>query len=247
MTDDIRRRFAQIALDTETTGLDPESGDRIIEIGCVRLDGRNMTNRSEDYLQLYINPERDIPEESTAIHGITNEKVANCPTFAQIADEFIEFIRGAELLIHNARFDIGFLNMDLQRCGKGRVEDYARGITDTLEIAHELFPGRRASLDALCTILHIDNSARVFHGALLDAQILAEVYVTMTRGQEQIGLDDLIDPSLLPKIPNDQLYVIPASPEELIEHEKILDKADKQSKSTCAWRKGLVEEKPEEA
>ncbi len=162
MTDDIRRRFAQIALDTETTGLDPESGDRIIEIGCVRLDGRNMTNRSEDYLQLYINPERDIPEESTAIHGITNEKVANCPTFAQIADEFIEFIRGAELLIHNARFDIGFLNMELQRCGKGRVEDYARGITDTLEIAHELLNCGRIhriyswgrTVDSQCPIRH---------------------------------------------------------------------------------------------
>lgn len=237
MTEPKRRRFAQITLDTETTGLDPDKGDRIIEIGCVRLDGRAMTENKEDYLQLYINPEREIPEESIAIHGITNEKVANCPTFAEIVDEFLDFVSGGELLIHNARFDVGFLNMELERLGRGKIEDYVKCVTDTLEIAHELYPGRRASLDSLCVMHHIDNSARVFHGALLDAQILAEVYITMTRGQGVIGLDDIVDPNSLPKIPNEALYVITASEEELIEHEKMLDKADKQSKSTCAWRK----------
>ena len=233
-----RSSKVQITLDTETTGLEAQKGDRIIEIGCVRLNGRAMSDDEKDYLQIFVNPERDIPAEVTAIHGITNEKVANCPTFAQTADRFIEFIRGAELLIHNAEFDVGFLNMELERCGKGRLEDYVTGIVDTIDIARELYPGRRVSLDSLCILLQIDNSARIYHGALLDSQILAEVYLAMTRGQGQINLDEVDDPNLRRMMPDASKFrVIRATPEELIEHEKMLDKADKQSKSICAWRK----------
>lgn len=247
----VRRSKVQITLDTETTGLDAKNGDRIIEIGCVRLDGRSTTDNEQDYLQIYINPERDIPPEVTEIHGITNEKVANCPTFAEVADQFIEFVRGAELLIHNAEFDVGFLDMELKRCGKGKLSDYVSGVVDTLAIAREMFPGRRVNLDGLCLMLEIDNSSRVFHGALLDSRILAEVYLAMTRGQSQIDLDEKDDPNLRNRKFDMSLFkIIKPTPEELAEHEKILDKADKQSKSVCAWRKlergeGVKEEKHE--
>ena len=239
----------KITLDTETTGLDPDKGDRILEIGCVRLNGREISLDQQDYLQIYINPERDIPEETTAIHGITNEKVKDCPVFADIVDEFLDFVSDTELLIHNAKFDVGFINMELERLGRGRLEDYVAQITDTLEIAREMYPGRRVSLDALCLMHKIDNSARVFHGALLDSQLLAEVYLTMTRGQGEIDLDYIGEAD---KIPDEIIARLPMpqpTPEELIEHEKMLDKADKQCKATCAWRKalgiGVEEEKAE--
>jgi len=236
----------QITLDTETTGLDPDKGDRILEIGCVRLNGREISLDSDDYLQIYINPERDIPEETTAIHGITNEKVKDCPVFADIVDEFLDFVSDTELLIHNAKFDVGFINMELERLGRGRLEDYVAQITDTLEIAREMYPGRRVSLDGLCLMHKIDNSARVFHGALLDSQLLAEVYLTMTRGQGEIDLDNWGDAVEIPPEIIARLTMPEPSPEELAEHEKMLDKADKQCKATCAWRKALgigVEEK----
>lgn len=228
----------QITLDTETTGLDPLNGDRIVEIGCVRLAGREMSNNPADYLQLYLNPERDIPEEVTAIHGITNEKVANCPTFAEIADQFIEFITGYELLIHNAAFDVGFLNMELERCGKGKLEDYCLDVVDTLELARELYPGRRVTLDGLCFIHNVDQSARTFHGALLDSQLLAEVYLHMTRGQGEIKVTPWFDGVGVTEELSKAMFVRKATPEELLEHNKMLDKADKQCKGTCAWRKG---------
>lgn len=236
----------QITLDTETTGLDPDKGDRILEIGCVRLNGREISLDPDDYLQIYINPERDIPEETTAIHGITNEKVKDCPVFADIVDEFLDFVSDTELLIHNAKFDVGFINMELERLGRGRLEDYVAQITDTLEIAREMYPGRRVSLDDLCLMHKIDNSARVFHGALLDSQLLAEVYLTMTRGQGEIDLDNWGDAVEIPPEIIARLTMPEPSPEELAEHEKMLDKADKQCKATCAWRKALgigVEEK----
>jgi DNA polymerase-3 subunit epsilon len=236
----------QITLDTETTGIEPLKGDRILEIGCVRLNGRSVSEDPSFCLQIYINPERDIPEEVTAIHGITNEKVANCPKFAEIADRFIEFIRGAELLIHNAAFDVGFLNMELKRCGKGRLEDYCAKVTDTLELAHKRFPGRHVSLDALCSLLDVDNSSRTFHGALLDAELLAEVYLAMTRGQGSIALSSVSGTEKLPDLPDvSKLPVIKASPEELAEHERILDIAEKKSKSTCNWRKERTVPAPE--
>ena len=229
----------QITLDTETTGLDPDKGDRILEIGCVRLNGREISLDPDDYLQIYINPERDIPEETTAIHGITNEKVKDCPVFADIVDEFLDFVSDTELLIHNAKFDVGFINMELERLGRGRLEDYVAQITDTLEIAREMYPGRRVSLDGLCLMHKIDNSARVFHGALLDSQLLAEVYLTMTRGQGEIDLDNWGDAVEIPPEIIARLTMPEPSPEELAEHEKMLDKADKQCKATCAWRKAL--------
>lgn len=232
------RTRKQITLDTETTGLHADKGDRIIEIGCVGLDGREISTLEEDHLQLYINPEREIPQESIDVHGITNEQVATCPTFAQIADEFIEFIRGAELLIHNAAFDVGFLNMELARCGKGCLEDYVSKITDTLEVAHKRLPGRRASLTNLCLVLEIDDSQRVYHGALLDAEILADVYLALTRGQGQMRLRSTAeDAEQFGKVPApNRLKVIKASDEELIEHEKLLDKVEKSCKATARWR-----------
>lgn len=164
----------------------------------MRLNGREISLNPDDYLQIYINPERDIPEETTAIHGITNEKVKDCPVFADIVDEFLDFVSDTELLIHNAKFDVSFINMELARLGRGKLEDYVAKITDTLEIAREMYPGRRVSLDGLCLMHKIDNSARVFHGALLDSQLLAEVYLTMTRGQGEINLDNWGDAVVIP-------------------------------------------------
>ena len=161
-------------------------------------------------------------------------------------DEFLDFVSDTELLIHNAKFDVGFINMELERLGRGRLEDYVAQITDTLEIAREMYPGRRVSLDGLCLMHKIDNSARVFHGALLDSQLLAEVYLTMTRGQGEIDLDNWGDAVEIPPEIIARLTMPEPSPEELAEHEKMLDKADKQCKATCAWRKALgigVEEK----
>ena len=236
-----KRIRTQIALDTETTGLDVEN-DRLIEIGCVRIDGRNYSDRREDRYHQLINPECEIPEEAIAIHHITNERVANEPIFAEVVDEFLEFIKDAELLIHNAEIDVGILNAELARLGNGKLEDYCAKITDTLALAHKYYPGRRATLNNLCFILEIDLTEREIegHGALLDAELLAQVYLGMTRGQSKINLTgDLDHPELFGEIPSpESLPVIRASEEELREHEAMLDRVEKAAKSTCAWRKG---------
>ena len=228
----------QITLDTETTGIDVETGDRILEIGCVELVGRTLSDDTKYYFHVYINPERDVPEDVVKIHGLTNEFLADKPVFAEIADSFLEFVKGAELLIHNAAFDVGFLNGELARLGKGKLEDYCPKITDTIAIARTLFPGLRNNLDVLCTRYEIDNSSRTLHGALLDARLLAEVYLAMTRKQESLlaefaGADEAPDP--MPK-PED-FIVTKASAEELREHEQFLDRIDKKCKGTSLWRK----------
>lgn len=223
-----------ITLDTETTGLDPEKGDRIIEIGCVALDGRMLTRKPENHLQLYINPEREVPDEAIEIHGITNEFLADKPVFAQIVDQFLDFVRGGTLIIHNAAFDTGFLDMELGRLKRGSISDYCT-IVDTVKLAKQLLPGRAVSLDSLCRYYEIDNSSRVYHGALLDAELLAEVYLALSRGQDTLEMRNP-DADNLPPIPKN-LRVVRANAEELAEHERILSIADKQSKSTCAWRK----------
>lgn len=178
----------QICLDTETTGRDPENGDRLVEIGCVELDGRRLTLDDRFLYHTLINPEREVPEEVVAIHNLTTERLAGEPKFAEIVDKFLDFVRGAELIIHNAEFDVGFLNMELARIGRPPIESICR-ITDTLAIARKKHPGQRNSLDALCARYGIDNSSRTLHGALLDSWLLAEVYFALTRGQGNLLME----------------------------------------------------------
>ena len=227
----------QIVLDTETTGLDPRSGHRIIEVACIEMVNRRFTGH---HLHKYINPEREIDEGAQAVHGITLEFLADKPKFADIADEFLEFINGAELIIHNAPFDIGFLNAELDRLGRVPVGTICNGVIDTLRMAKDLHPGKRNSLDALCERYEIDNSSRTLHGALLDTELLADVFLAMTRGQNSL----MIEPDAAPR-PNigadglvrerKPLTVRPASPEELAEHDSVLAAIDKESKGACLW------------
>jgi DNA polymerase-3 subunit epsilon len=176
----------QIFLDTETTGLSPESGDRIIEIGCVEMVNRRLTGR---HLHFYINPERPSHEDAVKIHGLTDEFLADKPVFAALADEIIAYCRDADVIIHNASFDLGFLNAELKRLNKGVFKDYVGGVIDSLVMAREMFPGKSNSLDALCKRLEVDNTHRTLHGALMDAELLAEVYINMTRGQDALLID----------------------------------------------------------
>ena len=182
----------QIVLDTETTGLDPRSGHRIIEVACIEMENRRFTGR---HLHKYVNPEREIDAGAQAVHGITLEFLADKPKFADIVDEFLEFINGAELVIHNAPFDIGFLNAELRRIDRVPVETVCNGVIDTLRMAKDLHPGKRNSLDALCERYEIDNSGRTLHGALLDTELLADVFMAMTRGQNSL----MIEPDTAPR------------------------------------------------
>lgn len=176
----------QIFLDTETTGLSPESGDRIIEIAGVEMINRRLTGR---HLHFYFNPQRPSHEDAVKIHGLTDEFLADKPLFATLADEILDYCRDAEIIIHNASFDIGFLNAELRRLGKGLFADHIGGVLDTLVMAREMFPGKSNSLDALCRRLEVDNTHRTLHGALMDAELLAEVYINMTRGQDALLID----------------------------------------------------------
>lgn len=228
----------QIVLDTETTGLDPRQGHRIIEIACIEMVNRRLTGH---HLHQYINPEREIDAGAQAVHGITLEFLADKPKFASIVDDFLNFISGAELIIHNAAFDIGFLNAELDRLGRVPVETMCSGVTDTLKMAKEMHPGKRNSLDALCDRYEIDNSHRTLHGALLDTELLAEVYLAMTRGQNML----MIEPDDLPAIQHNQdnqhnrprkpLRILQANEQELAEHERILANIDKEAKGACIW------------
>lgn len=227
----------QIVLDTETTGLDWRNGDRVIEIGCVELLNRNLTGR---HYHVYINPERGIDADAIAVHGITEDFLADKPTFSAIAAEFEDFIRDAELIIHNANFDVGFLNHELSQLGRGKLDSLCAGVIDTLKMAKEQNPGKKASLDALCDRHQIDNASRTLHGALLDAELLAEVYLAMTRGQESLimALEEPVPGSaeaggvLVDRPP---LKVLRASGEELAEHERVLQDIVKGTKGTCLW------------
>ncbi|KAA0693546.1 DNA polymerase III subunit epsilon [Halopseudomonas laoshanensis] len=176
----------EVVLDTETTGIDPKDGHRIIEIGCVELLDRRLTGR---HFHVYINPEREVEEGAFAVHGISDEFLSDKPLFADVANDFMQFVKGARLVIHNAAFDIGFLDMELERLGGllGKMGDHC-GVVDTLMMAREKHPGQRNSLDALCKRYMVDNSQRDLHGALLDAEILADVYLTMTGGQTALLL-----------------------------------------------------------
>ena len=230
----------QVVLDTETTGLNPREGHRIIEIGCVELIDRRLTNNS---FHVYINPDRVIDDGAIEVHGITNEFLQDKPRFEDIVDDYLAFTEGAELIIHNAPFDVGFLNHEFSLL-KGRnnikVEDKST-VFDTLPFARKKHPGARASLDALCKRYGIDNSHRELHGALLDAEILAEVYLSMTGGQfslmdfdeqEQVKQQGIIRLSK----DRERLKVIACSDEELVAHEGHLDLIEKVS-AGCVWRK----------
>jgi DNA polymerase-3 subunit epsilon len=175
----------QIVLDTETTGLEPSQGHRVIEIGCLEILNRRVSGNT---YHVYLNPERDIDAGAVQVHGLTREFLADKPRFGDVAEEFLAFVRDAELVIHNAPFDVGFLNAELERLTQGPITRYC-GVTDTLKLAKQLHPGQKNNLDALCKRYAVDNSGRSFHGALLDAQLLAEVYLAMTRGQESLGIE----------------------------------------------------------
>ena len=177
----------QVFLDTETTGLSPEHGDRIVEVGCIEMVGRKLTGRS---LHHYLNPERASHPDAERVHGLSEAFLADKPKFASVAQELLEFIADAELIIHNAGFDVGFINAELRRIDHAPIADRVARITDSLSLAREMFPGKANSLDALCKRLEVDNSNRTVHGALLDAGLLAEVYIRMTRGQNSLVIDE---------------------------------------------------------
>jgi len=233
----------QIFLDTETTGLSPESGDRVIEIGCIELVNRRMTGRSKHF---YLNPERPNTEDAVKIHGLTDEFLADKPLFASVADDLLEFVAGAEIVIHNAPFDVGFLNEELKRIERPPFVSVAGKITDTLVMAREMFPGKSNSLDALCRRLEVDNSNRALHGALLDAGLLAEVYIRMTRGQDSLVID--MSQSSSPDMESGQrvdfsgltLAVIEPSADELAAHETMLTDLDKTSAGRTIWRSHMA-------
>lgn len=228
----------QVVLDTETTGLSAENGDRIIEIGCVELLNRKLTGRN---LHHYVNPERKSHEDALRVHGIQDDFLQTQPKFAVIAEELVEYLRGAELIIHNAPFDIGFLNMEFARLGLPRVTEVVGGVLDTLVMAKEMYPGKRNGLDALCDRLGVDNSGRTLHGALLDAELLADVYINMTRGQDALLIEEDDAPReggvvMAVDLSQLDLPILRANEQEVQAHENVLLELDKSSKGKTLWR-----------
>ena len=237
-----------IVLDTETTGLEPSQGHRIIEIGCVELINRKLTG---NHFHVYLNPQREVDPSAREIHGISNEFLADKPLFAQIAEEFLNFVKGAELVIHNAPFDVGFINHEFRMLSQspGNIEQYC-GIIDSLVLARKKHPGQRNSLDALCKRYGVDNSSRTLHGALLDSEILADVFLTMTGGQTSFLLgshgssgDHSGEDGGIRRLSADRprLKVLRASSDELIQHNKKLDTIQKAAGS-CLWRTLALDE-----
>lgn len=228
----------QIFLDTETTGLNADSGDRIIEIGCVEMLNRRLSGRN---LHFYLNPERPSHEDAVKVHGLTDEFLADKPLFAAVVDELMEYLAGAEILIHNAAFDIGFLDAELKRLGRPPFESQITQVTDTLLMAREMFPGKSNSLDALCKRLEVDNASRSLHGALLDAGLLAEVYIRMTRGQDSLVIDEVEAASAEVAIEAVDLsrFVLPvlsADAGELQAHAGLIAELDKASGGKTVWK-----------
>lgn len=229
----------RVILDTETTGLSAEDGHRIIEIGCVELIDRRPSGRT---LHLYLNPERDIDAGALAVHGLSLERLRDEPVFAQIAERLVDFVAGAEVLIHNAPFDIGFLDAELGRLGMRAFREWAASVVDTLALARQMHPGRRNSLDALCERYGIANSHRTLHGALLDAQLLADVYLAMTRGQDSLEIAPVspaaergVQDSVAEAWPPVSLKVLVASDEECAAHDEILAAIARESKKPALW------------
>lgn len=228
----------QIVLDTETTGLNPRTGDRIVEVGCVEIVDRKLTGNN---YHRYINPERDSDEAALAVHGLTTEFLSDKPKFHEIAEELRDFIKDAEIIIHNAPFDLGFLNHEFQRIGMPPFVEHCTNVIDTLVQAKELHPGKRNSLDALCDRYGISNAHRKLHGALLDSELLADVYLAMTRGQNTLSMDVEVETSaggiVLEAGPLGEILVVAAAADELAEHENVLAALDKGVKGECVWRK----------
>ncbi len=226
----------QIALDTETTGISTDEGHRIIEIGCIEIENRRITGNE---FHCYLNPEREIDEGATRVHGLTLEKLSNEPLFKEVAKDFLNFVSGAELIIHNAAFDVGFLNKEISllEWDENSIEEHAL-VMDTLKMAREMHPGKKNSLDALCTRYEIDRSMRQVHGALIDADLLAKVYLAMTGGQDALDLDQPVLSSQETQTKNKEnknisLKVQKASIDELSEHEDFLSMMKKNGE--CHW------------
>jgi DNA polymerase III subunit epsilon len=229
----------QIFLDTETTGLSPDSGDRVIEIGCIEMVNRRLTGENKHF---YLNPERKNSEDAVRVHGLTDEFLADKPVFAAVADELMDYLAGAEVVIHNAAFDVAFLDAELRRLGRPPFAQCVAGVKDTLLMAREMFPGKSNSLDALCKRLEVDNSSRTLHGALLDAGLLAEVYIRLTRGQDALVIDTAEGQGQVLQVAEIdlsafQLIVVPPSAEETAAHEALLAELDKVSGGKTQWRK----------
>ena len=229
----------QIFLDTETTGLHAEGGDRVIEIGCVELVNRKFTGNN---LHFYLNPGRDSHEDALRIHGITNEFLRDKPKFEAVVEELLAYVQDAEIIIHNAAFDLGFLNKEMERVGRPRFKDHVAGVVDTLVMAKEMFPGKRNNLNALCDRLGVDNSGRTLHGALLDAELLADVYINLTRGQDALlmeaGPSEEVGIVVAPMdLTGFSLPTIAANEQELLAHEDVVTQIDKSSGGKTLWRK----------
>ena len=231
----------QIFLDTETTGLSPDSGDRIIEIGCVELFNRKLTGNN---LHFYLNPGRDSHEEALKVHGITTAFLKDKPRFEAVADELMAYLQEAEVIIHNAPFDVGFLNKELELIGRTSFKGLVGNVIDTLVMAKEMFPGKRNSLNALCDRLGVDNSGRVLHGALLDAELLADVYINLTRGQDAL----LMDAGPEQKEGGSLMYVdlrvfdlpvLAANDQEIAAHAEVIKQIEKSSGGKNFWQASL--------
>jgi len=225
----------QIVFDTETTGLEPKDGHRIVEIGAIEIVGRRLTDRR---LHRYLNPQRDSDERALAVHGLTREFLADKPLFAEVLEELLEFVRDAEVIIHNAPFDVSFLDEELRRLGRPPFAEHCAQVTDTLRLARELHPGKRNSLDALCERYGISNRHRTLHGALLDAGLLGEVYLAMTRGQDSLEMDTAPAARTQDAAPvaADRLIVVEATAEEAAAHEAWLDALEKELRRPLVWR-----------
>lgn len=228
----------QIFLDTETTGLSADNGDRIIEIGCVELVNRKLTGNNK---HIYLNPGRDSHEEALKVHGITSEFLKDKPKFEAVVDDLLEYLQGAEIIIHNAAFDVGFLNKELELVGRPLFKEFVASVIDTLVMAKEMFPGKRNSLNALCDRLGVDNSGRVLHGALLDAELLADVYINLTRGQDALLIDMASTENTGPRmvqvdLARIELPVLAANEQEVAGHEDVLGQIDKASGGKTIWR-----------
>jgi DNA polymerase III subunit epsilon len=228
----------QIVLDTETTGLSAENGDRIIELGCVELFNRKLTGND---LHIYFNPERESHEDALKVHGLTTDFLRDKPKFATLANDVVEYLRNAELIIHNAAFDVGFLNKELELAGLPPLHSFVAQITDTLSMAKAAYPGKRNSLDALCDRFGVDRSNRTFHGAKLDAQLLADVYINLTRGQDALLIDIVTNEPVQGAVVAVDLrsFVLPvltAADHELAAHEELLLQLDKASNGRTIFR-----------